>query len=135
MIPAPAVQVSYYIRRINIIRQAIFMIDTGASGTCLHGFYAWELQNHMRRNTLDIARGIGGNCPYYGEGVLLVFTDENNQPITRWLRRLDIQKISQDDVRIDGDVLRLPCLLGRDILNEWEFKYNAAQGNVTILVP
>lgn len=135
MIPAPAVQVYYYIERLNIIRLVTFMIDTGASGTCLHGFRAWELQRHMRPSTLDPARGVGGSSLYYGERVLLIFTDDNNQLLSRSLNRMDIQKILPSDVAQDRDILRLPSLLGRDILNRWEFRYNASQGNITLLVP
>jgi len=135
MTPAPAVQVYYYIERLNITHLVTFMIDTGASGTCLHGFRARELQGHMRQNTLDPARGVGGSALYYGERVLLIFTDDNNQLLSRSLNRMDIQQILPSAVAKDRDILRLPSLLGRDILNRWEFRYNASQGNVTLLVP
>ena len=135
MIPAPAVQVYYYIERLNVTSLVTFMIDTGASGTCLHGFRAWELQRHMRPSTLDSARGVGGSAPYYGERALLIFTDDDNQLLPRSLNRMDIQKILPSDIAQDNAILRLLSLLGRDILNRWEFRYDASQGNITLLVP
>ena len=60
MTPAPRVQVSCFIPRLNLSTEVDFMVDTGASGTCLNGGYALGLQRYMREETLHSSTGIGG---------------------------------------------------------------------------
>lgn len=129
--PAPRVQVLCYISRLNLGFEVDFMIDTGASGTCLNGGYALGLQHHMRENTLQYSSGIGGQCGYYKEEAVLVFTDTTGQQLARQVE-LGIQQIQQ---RPDPQTLRTPCLLGRDILSEWELRYDHKNVHVELIVP
>lgn len=135
MLPAPAVQAYCYFPRFNLGRRVVFMVDTGASGTSLHGVTAWELQRHLRLTTLETARGVGGSCRYYGEAAILVFTDIQGQQITQPLRRIDIQRILPEELSQDADVLRVPHLLGRDILNRWPLIYDVRGGDSRLVVP
>lgn len=133
--PAPRVQVLCYIARLNLSGEVDFMIDTGASGTCLNGSYALGLQRYMRKETLHSFSGIGGKCGYYSETALLVFTDTAGQPWSYELE-LGIQRIRRCLWKKPSLlVLRTPCLLGRDVLSQCELRYNHQKEDVTLIVP
>lgn len=133
--PAPRVQVLCYMPRLNLSFQVAFLIDTGACGTCLNGGDALGLQRYMRKETLHSSAGIGGKCGYYGEAAILVFTDTTGQPLARQLK-LSVQQIRRCLWRRPGPlVLRTPCLLGRDLISEWEFQYDHKKRRVELIVP
>lgn len=112
-----------------------FLIDTGACGTCLNGGPALGLQRYMIRETLRHTTGIGGKCGYYGETAILVFTDTKGQPIGREVE-LGIQRIRRFLwFRPSTLTMRTPSLLGRDILSEWELRYNHQKQDITLIVP
>lgn len=132
MPPAPAVQAYCYIPRIDHREWVDFLIDTGASETCLNGIYAFGLQSYMRRGTLRQSYGIG-TCSYYHEQMVLMFRVRSGHPSVITLRA-GIQRITTEHLN-DPDMLPLPCLLGRDILNKWTFHYRPSEGKVSLLVP
>lgn len=133
--PAPRVQVLCYIPRLNLSTEVDFMIDTGASGTCLNGGYALGLQRYMLKETLRLSTGIGGQCGYYSETALLIFTDTTGQPVDYEVE-LGIQRIRRFLwIRPSPLILRTPCLLGRDVLSEWELRYNHQKEDITLIVP
>lgn len=129
MEPAPAVQAYCYVHRLKMGFWVIFMVDTGAAGTCLHGAHAWIIQRYMRPSTLLPASGVGGSCDYYGEQATLIFRDTNGNWIPRTLKRIDIQQLKATD-RLD-----VPSLLGRDILNRWGLLYDYSNGQMHMMVP
>lgn len=134
-VPAPRVQALCYIPRLDLSTEVDFLIDTGASGTCLNGGYAYGLRRYMRKETLHMSAGIGGKCGYYREMAVLVFIDTSEQPVDYELD-LSIQCIRKFLWRRPSSlVLRTPCLLGRDILSEWELRYNHQKEDITIIVP
>lgn len=134
MMPAPAVQAYCYVPHIKLGTTIDFMIDTGAAGTCIHGSYAYGLREYMRPETLTPIEGIGGSHQYFKERAIIVFTDTRGNPIPQVIT-LCIQRITNRDLVEHKDLLRMPCLLGRDILNRWEFKYDARKENITLEVP
>jgi len=134
--PAPAVQVYCYIARINHGEWVDFLIDTGAGGTCLHGTYAFDLQDRMRIRTLKDYGGIAGiSCSYYHEQAELLFLDDRGQHLSRMVR-LGIQQFTPEHVN-DQDILEecldCPSLLGCDILNNCLFTYNFKQSEQVVL--
>ncbi len=134
-VPAPRVQVLCYIPSLNLDAEVDFMIDTGACGTCLNGGYALGLQRYMRKETLESSAGIGGQCGYYKETAILVFTDTTGQPLEFELT-LGIQRIRRFLWRKPSLMtLITPCLLGRDVLAEWELRYNHSNNDITLTVP
>ena len=134
-IPAPRVQVLCYIPRLNLSAEVDFLIDTGATGTCLNGGYALGLQRYMRKETLRLHTGIGGQCGYYRETAVLVFTDITGKPVDFELE-LSIQRIRQFLwIRPSPLTLLTPCLLGHDVLSKWELRYNHQKEEVTLIVP
>jgi len=134
MAPAPAVQAYCYLPRLNRGRKVDFLIDTGAAGTCLHGGYALGLQSYMQENTIGTICGIGGSRPYFQERAILVFTDDKAHPVP-CRTALGVQKILPEDIAKDPDILRMPCVLGRDVLNRWEFRYDVPHGEILLIVP
>lgn len=135
MRPAPRVQAYCYVPRINLGRDIDFMIDTGASNTCLNGLYVLGLQRYMRKDTISASTGIGGKCGYYTEDAILVFTDTKGQTVGFKLK-LGIQRIRQFLwIKPRRTTLRLPCLLGRDVLAKWELRYNHRKKDITLIIP
>jgi hypothetical protein len=130
MLPAPAVQAFCYIPRIHHGEWVDFMIDTGASATCLNGIYALGLEKHKRTSTIRSSSGISGSCNYFYEDALVIFMDMRNRQVAESIR-LGIQCIPTTNQK-DPDWLHCPCLLGRDIINKYVFTYNAQNGRVTL---
>lgn len=120
--PAPAVQVFCFIPRINHSEWVDFLIDTGASETCLNGIYALDLQQDMRKETLEDSLGVGGGCQYYHESSILIFQDEHDEPFAKQVVPMGIQQITPEYLRIP-DFLDCPPLIGRDILEKCIFHY------------
>lgn len=131
-VPAPAVQAYLYIPRIVYGRWITFMIDTGAAGTCINGFYAWAIQGKLQTRTLLTSSGIGGHCEYYHERAMLLFMDANRRPVAKGTL-LGIQRITTSDISQNTDKLRLPCLLGRDILSRCEFPYSIPSNRIILI--
>lgn len=132
--PAPAVQALVFIPHINFTVLHTFLIDTGASGTCLHGLSAWRLQSVLDSNSIQSSSGVGGHCQYYHERALLIFKDIDGNDLSK-ATLLGIQKIETTQFYSDPDILRLPSLLGRDILSKCEFRYNYPNNETSIVLP
>ncbi|MFC2035108.1 hypothetical protein ACFLUJ_03180 [Chloroflexota bacterium] len=134
--PAPAVQAFLYIERINHGEWVEFLVDTGASGTCLHGIYAFDLQAQMRHRTIRYSECIGGmKCGYFHEEATLLFRDDAQQPVRRFTR-LAIQQFTEECMNEQDTLKRAlgcPPLLGRDILSRWEFSYNHQKQDVRLI--
>jgi len=129
--PAPAVQALCYMPRINHSEWVGFLVDTEASGTCLNGTYAYDLQGKMNPKTLSQSGGIGGNCEYFNEKALLIFRDDANSYLYRRIE-IGIQKLLETQIKENPDLLRCPCLLGRDIIAKCKFVYNARQSDTVL---
>lgn len=131
MTPAPAVQAYWYIPRLDHGEWVEFLIDTGASATCLNGIYALDLQRHMRPSTLSPSTGIGGSSNYFHEQAMIVFRDDRNDLLSRTIT-IGIQHIQRRHLR-DPAILYCPCLLGRDILNRCAFVYDISHREVALM--
>ncbi len=120
--PAPAVQVYCYIERLGHGEMVDFLIDTGASETCLHGVYAFDLQEHMRIRTLEYYYGIGGiSCAYYHEKATLVFQDDKGQPLSKVIR-IGIQQFTDEHLD-DPDTFEPGEELGRFATRQEAFDF------------
>ena len=65
--------------------------------------------------------GVGGECGYYHEEAIIVFGDENDNPIGFKLF-LGIQYVTNQIID-NEEALSMPNLLGRDIINRGTFHY------------
>jgi hypothetical protein len=133
--PAPAVQAFCYLPRLSQGFWVTFLVDTGASGTAIHGAPAWSLQSRLRPETLEAASGVGGSNYYFGERATLVFTDKDGTPVSRTFNRIDIQLITAHDIAANHGIPQLPSLLGRDILNRWKLTYDCPNDIMCITKP
>lgn len=131
MTPAPSVQVYCYLPRIDHGEWVHFLIDTGASESCLHGHYALDIQHRMLPETLSDSCGIGGDRGYFHEKTGIVFWDDRGEPLLREVD-LGIQCIQKKHLA-NPDILQFPCLLGRDILNKCVFHYNYSRREVYLI--
>jgi len=134
MRPAPAVQAFCYIPIINHSEWVDFLIDTGASETCLNGIYALDLQQEMRKETLEDSLGVGGGCRYYHERAVLIFQDDQNEPFEHQVLPMGIQQIIPEHLKIP-DFLDCPSLLGRDVIEHCVFHYEPDNGIVELIFP
>lgn len=130
MSPAPAVQALCYIPRIHHSEWLDFMIDTGASATCLNSTYALGLEQYKRTGTVRQSTGISGSCDYFYEDALLIFMDIIGSQVAESIK-LGIQCIPAT-TQNDPEWLHCPCLLGRDIINKYTFTYDAQNGRATL---
>lgn len=133
-VSAPAVQAYFYIPKIDYGSFVTFLIDTGASGTCLHGPVALYLQKRLKKQTIQHSQGIGGKSAYYHERVILTFTDITGRPVSRGTS-MGIQKLSPWKLFFKKQSLKLPSLLGRDILSRSRFVYDASNNIITMELP
>lgn len=131
--PAPAVQAYWYLPRLNHGEWILFLIDTGASATCLNGIYALGLQQQMRPRTLTSSFGIGGSSQYFSERAVIVFRDDRGQLFHRTIQ-IGIQQIQRQHLN-DPNALQCPCLLGRDILHWCALNYNPTRNDVVLVFP
>ena len=129
---APSVQAYWFIPRLGIGELAQFMVDTGASNTCLNGIHAYGLRGKLRSGTLTKSFGIAGSCEYYHERATLVFIDSDNERFSRTIS-MSIQKIEDHHLHNpDYDVLQCPNLLGRDILQHCRLEHDFPDGRITL---
>lgn len=131
--PAPAVQAFWYLPRLNHGEWTLFLIDTGASGTCLNGIYALGLQQHMRPRTLTSSFGIGGSSQYFSERAIILFRDDSGQLLPQAIP-IGVQRIQRQHLN-GPSVLQCPCLLGRDILNGCVLNYDPINNDVALVFP
>ena len=138
MTPAPAVQAFFYIERIDYGEWVDFLIDTGASGTCLHGPHAFDLQEYMRPRTIRYSNGIGGvRVGYYQERAIILLSDDKGQPVFQVVQ-LAIHQFKDKDLNnqnIFEDCLECPCILGRDILKACRLIYQADPEEIALIFP
>lgn len=128
MTPAPAVQGLIYLPRLKLISGWIrFMVDTGATDTCLHGTAALALQDKMRPSTLTSSRGVGGASSYYREKAIVILVEENGRPLPFPVNLL-IQLVGPEGLEQPPN----PSLLGRDILRDFDLRVNLRTGSVLL---
>lgn len=113
--------------RLNTRANISFCVDTGADCTVI-------LPNDGVRIGLDYASltgdhesiGLGGVCQNFAEPAIIVFTDPG--------RYLYAYMINVAICAPDPDLMDLPSLLGRDVLNQWRMRYDATRNQLTFTV-
>ena len=112
--PAPYVEATVYLPRLQVSNRVDFLIDTGADRTCIHPVDMEKLNidyRRLRRNNLITGSGIGGGLDYYCEEAILVLID-----------RCGEERYCHFDILLGGrtgspTIMDLPSLLGRDFIN------------------
>ena len=119
---APYVYCRVRIPRFGLERRISFLLDTGADSTCLHPADAQQLgvPFDMLRDEA-YSGGVGGNALYYRERARLSFRDGSTTST------YDIQLLIAKPTTSN---LRLPSLLGRNIINRWSVLYEPINGRL-----
>jgi hypothetical protein len=123
----PYIEGHLVIPRSNLRGDISFLIDTGADTSVLMPADAQRIG--VDYSTLTGEReavGIGGVSRSHTEPVLLAFSDPG--------RSLYIYQVEIVIPEAGPEMLRLPSLLGRDILNRRSISYNPSRGRLTIRV-
>jgi hypothetical protein len=129
--PAPCCTAVVHFPRFNSHRIIYFLIDTGASSTCLHSLDALQTTtlNDLTTCSVVSSGGIGGTCEYYSEPAILLFKDSNDDqllfPLEMRIQKIDLTK----------PMALMPNLLGRDVMSVWSLNYDHKNGGVSLYAP
>ena len=119
----PILPARLLIPRFGIRGRVTFLVDTGATETCLHPHAGRRIQipfDELRAPQSSI--GIGGSQPYYQEPAVVILTDSDGEH--RFAIILSIAKPKPiTPTNPDPIINRIPSLLGRDVLNRLRIDY------------
>lgn len=123
----PYIEGRLILPRLNIRANISFCVDTGADKTLL-------LPSDGVRLGLDYGAlsgnqesvGVGGICQNFTEGALVVFTEPG--------RYLYVYALALRICPPGPNIMDLPSLLGRDILNQWRMRYDATRRQLAFTV-
>ena len=108
------------LRRHNISGMVSFLVDTGADLTTLMPKDAFRLGiNYSLLRNPDQAEGVGGSAKCYQEAAVISLFDEDDEQREHNV----ILDILEPDPR--RPTMRLPSLLGRDIINDYRMIFDA----------
>ena len=122
----PYIRGRLIIARFNVELRIDFLMDTGAERTCIHP----RDTNRARIPIGELggavgSRGVGGLSAYYREPALLYFEDH------LYIRVYAIELLIADPREGSRG---LPSLLGRDVINHWNIRYDPTNAALECLV-
>ena len=119
----PYIEGRLIIPRLNVQGDFSFLVDTGADTTLLMpgDGVTLGLDYSQLLNRNDDARGAGGRFTGYSESAWLVFSEGDN---------LLGYAISLAILAYDNEMLRVPSLLGRDVIHRWRMNYDPTNGRL-----
>ena len=122
----PYFEVRLVIPRLQINKDVVFLMDTGASNTCLHSKDSQlvGIPQSLLRNPAQ-SRGVGGRSLYYQEPAILSFRDGSQRRLYG-VNLLIAEPNANDD--------ELPSLLERNVVNHWFMEYDPANGRLSSTV-
>ncbi len=102
--------------RLSIVADVAFLIDTGADGTVLMPLDAARMgiDYGQLQNVVDSV-GIGGVSRDFSEDSMITFTDGFNLYVYTPTIRIPTPS---------PEIMTVPSLLGRDIINRWDMRYH-----------
>ena len=113
----PFIQGRLFIPRLRVQGDIDLLVDTGADRTVLHPRDSRRLKLPYKQLQASMnMSGIGGSNRYFVEEAYLFFAD--GQHIRVYNILIGVLRSSQPDA------LKLPSLLGRDILDKWWMRYD-----------
>ena len=127
----PIVEAQVDIPSLNVSYETSFVLDTGATVTCLHLRDALGAEINFpelrEKGTWESLGGVGGSWEYRRVPATLVFEDSGTSDAVSYpidLLVADATDDLMDDPRAYNHALRLPSLLGRDIINRHDITYS-----------
>jgi hypothetical protein len=115
------------IPRLNLRANLTFLVDTGADCTTLMPSDALRMGiDYAALSGTDLTVGVGGTSLSFLEDAYVAFPEPK--------RALHVYHI---DLRITPDapeLMDIPSLLGRDVLNHWRMSYNPTKDRLTFTV-
>ncbi len=111
--------------RLNVNAQVAFMVDTGADTSMLGASDAQDAGvDFTRLSRRSTAVSISGLAHPYLEEAALAFVDETSASYLVY--RLDLEILP-----VSTDVMEMPSLLGRDVLDRWRMVYDRENTELT----
>lgn len=130
--PSLYVRAYVYLPRFKKGRIVDFLLDTGASRTALHPADWLPMASRRAKLTpVTSALGIGGSRQYAIEPVMLFFVEEGGRALLS----------SQDTILValpiqeDFTSLRIPSLLGMDVIGQGSLQFAAGDNSVYLDLP
>ena len=116
-----------YLPALRLSAEVEFLVDTGADGTSLLPYDLGRVGVDLRavKGAYRSADGVGGKVRYKTTKAILRFQDATT---LGGFREFEIDL----DLIADGTDEQLPSLLGRDVLNQCQCRFNAASGSVAL---
>jgi predicted aspartyl protease len=123
----PYIEGRLVLPRLKITSDISFCVDTGADNTLLMPGDALRMGIDYAQLTGDSeCMGIGGISHNFQEQAILVFLEPK--------RSLYVYVIDIAIAAAAPELLDIPSLLGRDILNRWRMSYNASNARLVFHV-
>ena len=123
----PYVEGRLILPRLKIRGDVSFCVDTGADRSLLHPGDGERIGiDYTKLSGATESVGVGGICRNFVEPALLVFSEPK--------RFLYVYMIPLAISPPSPDIMDLPSLLGRDILDRWRMTYDPARKRLTFHV-
>ena len=117
----PIVSCTVRLTQLGFAGYVDFLVDTGASVTALHPRDGLRLGipfDELAGDSVNIG-GTTGDYPYFPQPAELTFADSGHSHVTPIALR--IAKPTEDS---SHRIMRIPSLLGHDVLNSWRMDYD-----------
>lgn len=114
----PCVQSYIYLPRLDQGKWVNFLVDTGASQTCLGPIDCISLsvtRSKLRKSTLHTIVGIGGYVEMFSESAILIFRQQDNEILT-YRCTIELPSLTRKSYADNASTFSIPSLLGRDVL-------------------
>jgi hypothetical protein len=123
----PYIEGRLIIPRLNITTDISFLIDTGSDLTVLNPLDGFRMEVDYSQLIGDReVVGVGGLCHNYVEPTIVVFSEPQ--------KFLYVYNIELEITPPNPEIMDIPSLLGRDILNQWRMTYNPSKNRLTFNV-
>lgn len=114
--------------RISASANLSFLVDTGADRSTLMPADAIKMGvDHKNLVEPTVVGGMGGDAVCFQESAVLVFDEPNRNLIRYYLIKIMIPEPNPD-------LMRMPPIVGRDILDKWRMNYDPSRNSLSFTV-
>jgi len=123
----PYIEGRLILPNLNIRGDISFLVDTGSDVTCLHPIDGTRLNIDYGQLSGDAESiGTSGLSHDFTESAVVVFSEPK--------RFLYAYNITLRIAPVDPEIMTLPSILGRDILDQWRMIYNPQKSRLVFKV-